>query len=140
MTIESVPSDELIPYIDEFKQFSVSNFKALPHLTIARDDRTSEITYLTNLTADKYDNTWRQFGSEFWEYKKTIFGVKQKRYCYAGDWSCYINLATGMASGCYCGPGLGNVFNNPDEPFPEKSIGHCPIAHCYNGHAFMTFA
>ena len=139
VTVESVPSDELIKYIDQFKRFSIENFKALPHLTIARDDRTSNINYLTKLPLEEYDEIYSQFDSDFWKYKKSIFGVKQNKYCYAGKWSCYINLATGKASGCYCGPDLGNVFENPNEPFPEKSIGHCPIAHCYNGHAFLTF-
>ena len=48
--VEITPSDELIPYIDEVKAFSLAHFGALPHLTIARDDRTSGIEYLTRLS------------------------------------------------------------------------------------------
>lgn len=38
INIEVTPSDELIPYIEELKNFSYSNFGALPHITIARND------------------------------------------------------------------------------------------------------
>jgi len=137
-TIEITPSDELIPFIDEVKAFSLEHFGALPHLTIARDDRTEGIDYLTKLDLDEYDRVWSQFKSDLWAFKKTIFGVKQKGFCYAGSWSMYINLCTGEASACYCGGSLGNVFADPTSPLPEKPVGRCPLAHCYNGHALMT--
>jgi organic radical activating enzyme len=46
--IEIPPNDELIPLIDEIKEFSIRNFGALPHLTITRNDDTKSIDYLTN--------------------------------------------------------------------------------------------
>ena len=138
-TIEITPSDELIPYIDEVKAFSMEHFGALPHLTIARDDRTEAIDYLTNLDMEEYVHTWSQFGSDLWAFKRTIFGVKQQNFCYAGAWSLYINLCSGTAKPCYCGESFGDVFADPTKPFPQKPIGKCPIAHCYNGHAFYTF-
>ena len=136
--IEMTPSDELIPYINEVKDFSIKHFGALPHLTIARNDNTKQIERLTSLPLKNYNDVWSQFHSNFWEFKTSIFGKKQKRFCYAGAWSAYINLATGDATACYCEPSLGNVFENPDAPFPEIPVGKCPIAHCYNGHALMT--
>lgn len=136
--IEITPSDELIPHIEEVKNFSIAHFGALPHLTIARNDNTSQIERLTTLSLEDYNTTWRQFNSNFWEFKTSIFGKKQKAFCYAGAWSAYINLATGDATACYCRPSLGNVFENPDKPFPTIPVGKCPIAHCYNGHALMT--
>ena len=136
--IEITPSDELIPFIDEVKEFSMKHFGALPHLTIARDDRTKDIEYLTKLTMEEYDKVWRQFNSDFWAFKRMIFGKKQTDFCYAGVWSALIILSTGEAHACYHKPYLGNVFANPETPFPEKPVGKCPIAHCYNGHALMT--
>ena len=99
--IEVTPHDDLIPYVDELKEFSLEQFGALPHLTIARDDRTKGIDYLTALPMDEYDRIWGSFDSGFWRYKKTVFGVKQTQFCYAGLWSAYINIATGYASSCY---------------------------------------
>lgn len=136
--IEITPSDELIPFIDEVKGFAQKEFGALPHITIARDDRTPEIDYLTALPIREYDKIWRTFGSPFWEFKKTIFGKHQHKFCYAGAWSAYIDLTTGEATQCYCGKPLGNVFQSPESPFPEKPIGRCPLAHCYNGHMLLS--
>ena len=136
--IEITPSDELIPCIEEVKEFSNKHFGALPHLTIARNDNTNQIERLTKLSLSEYNAIWHQFHSEFWEFKTSIFGNKQRDFCYAGAWSAYINLATGYATACYCAPSLGNVFENPDTPFPEIPVGKCPIAHCYNGHNLMT--
>lgn len=136
--IEITPSDELIPHIPEVMEFSMRNFGALPHLTIARDDRTEGIDYLTKLPMEEYDKAWSQFGSGFWEFKKSLFGVKQTEFCYAGAWSMYVDMSTGNATQCYCGLPLGDIFANPESPLPGKPIGKCPIAHCYNGHALMT--
>lgn len=136
--IEITPSDELIPYIPEVKRFSMEQFGALPHLTIARDDRTHSIDYLTKLPQPEYCAAWSQFDSSFWEYKRTIFGKKQTDFCYAGAWSLYIDLTTGMAMPCYGGNSLGDVFAHPERPLPEAAIGRCPFAHCYNGHMFLT--
>lgn len=136
--IELAPSDELVPYIDEIKEFSMNHFGALPHLTILRDDKTKGIEYLTKMTIEEYDKTWAPFGSAFWDFKKTIFGKKQHGFCYAGAWSAYIDLTTGNASGCYGKVSLGNVFKDPESVFPEIPVGKCPIAHCYNGHAMLS--
>ena len=136
--VEMVPSDELIPYINEIKQFSLKNFGALPQLTIARDDRTKGIVKLTELSDEEYQKTWESFNSNFWEFKKTIFGVKQTGFCYAGLWMISVSLASGNATACYYKP-IGNIFENLETPLPDKPIGKCPIAHCFNGHAFMTF-
>jgi MoaA/NifB/PqqE/SkfB family radical SAM enzyme len=137
-SIEITPSDELIPYIDEVKEFSIKNFGALPHLTIARNDNTKGIERLTKLSLEEYNATWSQFHSDFWEFKTSIFGKKQNDFCYAGVWSSFIDLSTGFARACYCSQSLGNIFENPDSPFPENPVGKCPIAHCFNGHALMT--
>jgi len=139
--IEITPSDELIPFIDEVKSFSMEHFGALPHITIARDDRTSNIDYLTNLTMQEYDSVWSQFDSEFWRFKKSIFGVKQTDFCYAGAWSYYIDMVTGNAKPCYFGRDCFNFYDKMDgqyKPVIEAPVGNCPIPHCYNGHALMT--
>lgn len=136
--IEVTPSDELIPYLDELKQFSLAHFGALPHLTIARDDGTKNINYLTDLSEDEYKRVWSSFDSDFWKFKREIFGKKQTGFCYAGMWSLYVNLATGYATQCYCGKGYEDVIGNYKIPLPNEPIARCPLAHCYNGHALLT--
>lgn len=93
--IELIPDEELIPYIDELKQFSIEHFGALPHVSIARDDR-KEHDYLTKLSLAEYNKIWSQFDSGFGEFKKSIFNHKRCEFCYAGAWSIYANLATGI--------------------------------------------
>ena len=136
--IEITPTDDQIPFLDEIKEFSVNNFGALPHLTIARNDNTKKIDYLTNLSMADYDLIWSTFDSAFWRYKKSIFGKKQTGFCYAGQWSAYINIETGDMNQCYCGKVIGNAYESIDKPLPECPIGKCSLAHCYNGHAFLT--
>ena len=139
--IEITPSDELIPYIDEVKVFSMEHFGALPHLTIARDDRTKNIDYLTRLPMKEYDATWSQFDSEFWRFKKSIFGIKQTDFCFAGAWSYYVDMCTGNTKPCYFGEEFFNFYDKKEGKYlslAKKPVGRCPIAHCYNGHALMT--
>lgn len=136
--VEITPTDDQIPFLDEIKEFSINNFGALPHLTIARNDSTKKIDYLTNLSMADYDSIWSTFDSDFWKYKKSIFGKKQKGFCYAGKWSAYIDIESGEIRQCYCGKMIGNAYESVDEPLPELPIGKCSLAHCYNGHAFLT--
>lgn len=136
--IEITPSDELIPYIDEVKQYCLDNFGALAHLTIARDDSSPLIARLTRLSLEEYNATWSTFDSSFWQYKSTIFGKKQTGFCNAGSWSYYVNMATGDARQCYCGRMVGNIFSDPNKPLPNEPIGECPLPHCYNGHVLLT--
>lgn len=138
ISIETTANDELIPHIDEVKAFSLEHFGALPHVTIARDDNTYGIDRLTMLDLDTYNKTWSQFDSPFFDFKTSIFGRKQKDFCYAGLWSCHANLSTGEARQCVCGSVIGNLFENPDDPINWNPIGKCQLPHCYNGHAFLT--
>ena len=137
--IEITPSDDLIPYIEEVKSFSLRQFGALPHLTIARNDRTENIGYLTSLPIAEYDRVWGQFDSDFWKFKKAIFGQKRNEFCYAGDWSLHVNLETGAARECYIGRHRQNIFEDIAKPIRFKAMGHCLQPHCYNGHALLAF-
>lgn len=136
--VEITPSDKLVPLIPEVKKYCMDNFGALAHLTIARNDASSEIERLTNLPSDEYYAAWNQFDSSFFDFKNTIFGVKQTGFCEAGAWMYYVDMSTGEARQCYKGCSVGNVFANPDEPLPNKPIGRCHEPQCYNGHLLMT--
>ncbi|MBQ7544814.1 MAG: radical SAM protein [Synergistaceae bacterium] len=136
--IELTEHDELVPYIDEVKEFSMKHFGALPQVTIARDDVSGGIDYLTKLPMDEYERIWSTFDSNFWEYKKSVFGVKQTDFCYSGLWSAFIFLDSGVARTCYGGYFLENVFEHPERPFPARPTVKCVLPHCYNAHAFLT--
>ena len=139
-TVEITPNDELIPYIEDIKQFSIDEFGALPHITVARDSRKNDLPILTNLSHEEYIKTWNQFNSKLFEYKISVFGEKRKEFCYAGAWSYYLDLLTGDLKQCYCGEVLQNIYADIKIPIIEKPIGkNCKEAHCYNAHAWLTW-
>lgn len=137
-TIEVTPNDELIPYIDEMKELCRKELGAIPHNTIARDDRTGGINILSDLSQQEYENTWNALDSELFRYKMHLYHHKVKTYCYAGDWSAYINLITGDITPCNCGPVFGNIYEW-DKPVPKMAMGtHCELPYCYNGHGWIS--
>lgn len=112
---------------------------ALCHVTIARDDRTSGIEVLSKYSFDEYKKIWGTFDSDLFKFKSSIFYLKRKEFCYAGEWSIYLDLNSGNYRQCYCGKYLGNIYNNIEEPLHFEVIGnYCPFPHCYNGHSFLT--
>jgi hypothetical protein len=137
-SIEITPSDELIPLIEECRLFSMKHFGAMPQLTIARNDATKGIEYLTNLAADEYRQIWGQFDSPFWRFKTSIFKERRREYCYAGQNAIFVDLATGIARQCYRSFFSQDVFANLDKPINFIPIGKCREPHCYNGHALLT--
>lgn len=138
-TIEITPNDELIPHIEDIKNLCLENLGTLCHVTIARDDRTPGIDILSDYSFDKYQEIWRDFSSELFNFKTTIFYKRRKEFCYAGDWSIYVNLGTGLMRQCYCGRELDNIYSDIAKPLKFGAIGHrCTLPHCYNGHAFLT--
>ena len=138
-TIEATPSDELIPYIDEMKEFSIRNFGAVNHVTVARNEAAKgNLPILTNYSHSEYEHIWSTFNSEFFKYKFSIFNKKRKEFCYAGDWSFVINIGTGMMQQCYCSYYEQNILDDPTKPIKFLAVGNnCNQYHCYNGHAFL---
>lgn len=138
-TVEVTSNDELIPHIEELKKVCLKNFGALPHITIARDDRTGGIELLSKHTLEAFYDIWSTFDSGLLDYKYSIFKKKRTEFCYAGSWSYYLNLNTGDYRQCYTGSKLGNIYDAPEEALKECPVGtHCDLAHCYNGHAFLA--
>ena len=139
-TLELTPSDDAIPYIEEIKQRAIKELGALNHVTIARDEKDrNELPMMTNLSRKDYINTWGTFNSPLFDYKLTIFGKKRKDFCYAGDWSFCVNLATGRMKQCYRSYFGTNIFKDISKPIPFRAIGnHCKEHHCYNGHSLIV--
>ena len=136
-SIEVTPHDDLIPYIDEIKDFSLKNFGAVPHITVARNEGTKEIALLSKYSKNEYGKIWSVFDSPLFDFKLRIFGEKRFEFCYAGQWSLYCNLATGDYFQCYGGDFLGNI-RNVRKPIHFRAIGRCRLPHCFNGHAFLA--
>lgn len=139
-TLEATPSDELINYIDEMKEEAYKNVGAINHVSVGRDERQPDVLpILTNMSWKEYKSTWSTFKSKLFDYKMTIFGEKRNEFCYAGDWSFYLNIGTGEMSQCYCSFYQQNIFEDISKPIRFIPIGNnCKLNHCYNGHVFLT--
>lgn len=139
-TLELTPSDEAIQYIDDIKELAIKELGAPNHITIARDEKTEEeLPMMTTLPKEEYINTWKIFDSNLFNFKLDIFEEKRTEFCYAGDWSIYINLASGEMKQCYRSYFKTNIFEDPTKPIPFCAIGNnCKEHHCYNGHAFLS--
>ena len=139
-TLELTPSDDAIPYIDEIKQRAIAELGAPNHVTIARDERTkNRLPMLTQLSRQDYIDTWSTFNSALFDYKLTIFGHKRREFCYAGDWSFCVNLATGKMKQCYRTYYRADIFKDISRPIPFRAIGNCcKEHHCYNGHSLIV--
>ena len=139
-TLELTPSDDAIPYIDEIKQRAIAELGAPNHVTIARDERTkNRLPMLTQLSRQNYIDTWKTFDSALFDYKLTIFGHKRREFCYAGDWSFCVNLATGKMKQCYRTYYRADIFRDITKPIPFRAIGNCcKEHHCYNGHSLIV--
>ncbi len=139
-TLEVTPCDELIPLIDEMNQRAFIELGGLPHFTIARDERDPErLPILTSMSREKYIETWGRFESPIFDYKLKIFEVKRNEFCYAGDWSFWLNIGTGMMRQCYASIEQHNILDDVSKPIPFHAIGNnCQEHHCYNGHSFIV--
>ena len=139
-TLEVTPHDELIPFIDEMNEVAIQHVGAIPHITIARDEyNPQKLPILTKLSNEKFYETWGKNKSEMLEFKKTIYEVPRKEFCYAGAWSFYLNLGSGIMTQCYKSAINQNIFEDINKPIDFTPIGcNCQEHHCYNGHAFLT--
>lgn len=140
-TLEATPSDELIPYIDEMKALAVKEVGAVCHVTVARDmHNPSAIPILTKMSYEDYYKTWSVFDSKLFEYKYSVFSQKRNEFCYAGDWTLFLDMGSGILHQCYCSLFNQHIFEDVTKPIRFKAIGHyCQQPHCYNAHAFLTF-
>lgn len=138
-TIECTPTDELEPYIEELKNYCIENFGALCQLTIARNDLTNSKEILSKKKFEEYCKTWEQFDSTMFKFKKEIFLRKCREFCYAGCWSLYVDMGTGMTKPCYGQMYNQNIFEDYTKPIKFQPVGkHCKQPYCYNGHAYLA--
>jgi len=138
-TVEITSDDNYIEYIDEIKSSCIKETGALPHVTVCREEN-NEVPIMTKLNKEDYIKTWEVFDSKLFEFKMNIFGKKVKKFCYAGEWNYFFDMATGELKQCYRGKKVQNVFENTKDKIKKIPIGYeCPDPHCWNGHAFLCF-
>ncbi len=139
ISVEVTPSDELEPYIDEMRRYSIEKFGALPHITVPRNGDDPSWPLLSKRSLQEFKDIWGQFESELFDFKLSTWGIKRKEYCYAGAWSGLLNIGNGELSRCYGGKYSQNILKDPTKPIIDLPIGNkCSMPHCVNSHIFLT--
>lgn len=141
LTLEVTPYDELLPLVDELNQRAIDELGALPHYTVARDEsHKGKLPLLTTMTRDEYKHAWGKFDSPLFDFKFSIFEKPRREFCYAGEWTGVVDLATGTWRQCYhCASRPVDIFSDVSKPIPFKAIGHnCMSHHCWNGHVWLS--
>lgn len=139
-TVEMTVFDSLVSEIPEIQRVCMENLGALCHLTVGRDDTDKQIPIMTDYPPDAYKRIWDSFRSDMFDFKLSTYNVKRKEFCYAGTWSFYLNLGTGIATRCYQQSKKINIFDDIEKPIQFSPVGYdCPLPHCYNSHALLTF-
>lgn len=136
--------DGYLPYIDEIKKICIDNFGALPQVAATRKETVKittiqDIEYHTNKTFEEYVEIGKQFKSPLFDYTTDKFMVKRNEFCYAGDWSFILNLATGMIKKCYAEKENQDIFKNINKPIKFCAIGNnCESRYCVNSSHFIS--
>ena len=84
ITVEMMPEDELIPMVDEVKIFCMNHFGALPHISVARDERYKDFRILSKYSEKEYKKIWGGFDSKLFEFKMNHLDSQRERDCKAG--------------------------------------------------------
>lgn len=132
-------SDEYIPHWETIKKLCKEKVGSLPQVALTRDESGGTYKILTKLSDDEYFQIGNEMDSPLFKFTCENFMVKRKEFCYAGMWSCKLNLATGLMTGCY-GNGLHqNIFQDITKPIQFQPIGrNCTFKYCFNSSHFLS--
>ena len=133
--------DEYIPYLDEIKESCIKNVGAMPQVAATRKEKENlrKVDLMTDMSEDEYIKYGKSFNSPLFDFTMKNFNKKRKEFCYAGDWTGTLNLATGRLKRCYNSSISQNVFENPKEKINFLAIGNCCSSpFCMNSSHFMT--
>ena len=131
--------DGYLPYLDEIKNFCMENFGALTQLALTRDQRHGMKLYTAGDLA-AYRKLGAEFHSPMFEFSCDNFLVSRaKNFCYAGQHSWRLDLATGALRRCYFERDTFNAYDDLDRKIPLKPVGrHCGDRYCVNAIHFMA--
>ncbi|MBO4780379.1 MAG: hypothetical protein J5497_07065, partial [Selenomonadaceae bacterium] len=131
--------DGYLDCLEQIKSFCTENFGALPQLALTRDQRRGMEVYSS---ADF--ETYRKYGAEFsspmFEFACDNFLVNRaKNFCYAGENSWRLDLATGELRRCYFEQPCFNAYDDLEQEIPLRAVGqHCGSNYCVNAIHFMA--
>lgn len=131
-------SDEYIECLDEIKEYCMREFGAFPQIALTRRQENGFQIFSEYSDAD-YIKFGKSFNSPLFDMTCNNFKVKRREFCYAGNWTYTLNLATGDLRSCYICPPFYNIYDNPYEKVKKLTVGNnCREGYCINSSHFMS--
>ena len=98
-----------------------------------------DFSIFTEHSEQEYINYGKEFKSPLFDFTCKNFRVKRHEFCYAGDWSFKLNLATGELRSCYFSQPFYNIYENVNECVKTFPVGNnCGNSYCVNSSHFMS--
>ena len=139
ISIEITPSDEMVPYINEIKEFSLKAFGAYPHITVTRDESVKSFKILSEYSFEKYKEIWGTFESTMFDFKMNNVGIRRFENCMAGVWSLHLNLESGDLYKCTHNPLIDNIYEDLERTINlEPVMNKCCLPYCFNCHSYLA--
>lgn len=139
-TLELMAYDGIENDIDIIKQICIEKAGAVCHATVGRNDERKDKALLTQHSKEKFSEIWSRLDSPMTRFKLEVIDKKRREFCYAGDWSLFVNMYTGESQPCYWQPYNQNIFENPEKPIRFCPVGHtCTQPYCTNAHSHMAW-
>lgn len=129
-----VLDDDYLPYIDEIKQLTKSNLGAYPQISFPK--KANRWGNFSSLCKDENKSLCigKEFSSLYLDFTEKYYNYNKRKFCYAGAWSFYLDLATGNISKCYGHSWRQNIYENIDIPIKYAAVGnHCFSRACGGG-------
>ncbi len=132
--------DDYISRIDEIKELCLKEVGAYPQVALTRDESCVPMKIFSKLSDEEYFLKGEEFNSPLFRFTFKNFNVKRKEYCYAGDWSGVLNLATGVLQKCYANSdGAQDIFEDVNSLIRFEAVGkNCLNNYCVNSSHFMS--
>ena len=131
--------DGYLDCLDEIKNYCIENFGALPQVALTRDQR-----HGMKIHSSADFNTYKKYGETFdspmFKFSCENFLVnRSKNFCYAGENSWTLDLATGALCRCYFEEASFNIYDDLNKEIPLNPVGrHCRSEYCVNAIHFMA--
>lgn len=131
--------DGYLDCLDEIKNYCAENFGALPQIALTRDQRHGMKIHST-ADFETYKKVGAQFDSPMFNFSCENFLVnRSQNFCYAGQNSWRLDLATGELHRCYFEQATFNAYDDLNQEIPLKPVGrHCGSDYCVNAIHFMA--
>lgn len=137
-TIEIVADDNANGLFDEIIDVMRENDEANPQVLECRIDPQWDIPVLAE-DIKKHVAAWERYRSDLYETQQKLWGKRIDKFCYAGELSAEVNLATGELMQCIGTRVVYNIFDYTGSRIDFCAIGeNCRLSHCFIAYVWQA--